>query len=311
MNQIYKAINILKNQGICAAATETVYGLFADASSDIAIQKVYQTKGRPSCNPLICHVSSIEMAENIAELSEEAKELAKHFWIKLQKPLTLVVKKKKSAKISDLVTAGLDTIAIRRPNHETALLLIEKFNAPLAAPSANKSMSVSPTSFDMVREDIGDKIDCIIDSGECSVGIESTILDLTSNPYAILRAGGTIKEEIEDFLKKPVVFYKREDSLIKAPGMMKRHYAPSVPLRMNASFPLEGEAFVAFGRTKIKCDANLSEKGDLHEAARNLFKVIKKLDRLGIYKGIAVMPIPNTGIGIALNDRIFRASESE
>lgn len=308
MSVLEEAVKLLIDGDIVIAPTETVYGLFGDATSDIAIQKIYTTKGRPSCNPLIIHVSSIDMALTYAELSEQDCELINHFWYVLKAPITFVVSLKKTSGISSFVTAGLETIAIRRPNHPISLALIEKFGKPLAAPSANTSSTISPTSYEMVMDDLGKKVRLVIDGGQCSVGLESTILDISKRPYKILRHGGVSPQVLEKYVGERIEC-NTNHSCIKAPGMMKKHYAPSSKhLRINAAYSLPGEAFIAFGKTELKCDANLSENGDLYEAARNLFSVIKKFDNNNLYTGIAIMPIPSIGIGKAINDRIERAS---
>jgi 2,3-bisphosphoglycerate-independent phosphoglycerate mutase len=313
---IHKAIKLLQEGEVIAAPTETVYGLFGDATSDIAIQKIYKIKKRPSCNPLILHVSSIEMASQYAEISQENWKFIDLFWNSLRLPITFILPFKKNSGISELVTAGLSTVAVRKPNHALSYYLIDMFGKPLAAPSANTSTMVSPTSYEMVVNDIGDKIPLVIDGGNCEVGIESTILDITQKPYTILRQGGTTLEDIQKYIKgnddnSLQIAVKNEKSSIKAPGMMKKHYAPGIPLRMNASHPFEKEAFLAFGKTYVNYDYNLSENGDVSEAAKNLFSAIKKFDNPNLYKGIAVMPIPNEGIGAAINDRLKRASFHE
>lgn len=309
MKDLDLAIELLKKGDVVAAPTETVYGLFADSTNDLAIQKVYRVKGRPSCNPLISHVSSVDMAKCIADFSDKALEIAKYFWEINKAPLTLVLKNK-SEKISKFVTAGLDTIAIRCPSHPISFELIERFGGPLAAPSANTSTSVSPTSFEMVQKDIGTKIPLTLDGGCCNIGIESTILDLTKDPsYVILRPGGVSKETIESFLGKKVLTASEANITgISAPGMMKKHYSPSIPVRLNAAFPIDNEAFIAFGKTDVSCDFNLSHNGDLNEAAKNLFSALKKFDIPEKYSGIAIMPIPNFEIGVGINDRLTRAA---
>ncbi len=310
--KIKKAAKLLSQGKIVAAPTETVYGLFADATNDLAIQEIYRVKGRPSCNPLIVHVSDVEMAKEIAEFSPEAERIANHFWEENVGPLTIVLKNKVGTRISPLITAGLSTVAIRCPNHKMALNLINEFGGPLAAPSANTSNSVSPTSAKMVKNDLGDKIPMILDGGKCKVGLESTILDLTQSPYVILRPGGVSKEEIEEFLGEQVLtLSETKSTIIMAPGQMKKHYSPKLPLRINAAYPVKDEAFIAFGKTGIKYDLNLSESGNLEEAAKNLFSYLKKLDNHSKHTGIAVMPIPNVGIGVAINDRLARAASSK
>ena len=308
MNLLLQAVDYLKKGDIIAAPTDTVYGLFGDATNDNAIKKIYEVKERPSYNPLIVHVSNIEMAKTIAEFNNESESIANYFWNIIKKPLTIVLKLTNN-NISKYVTAGLSTVALRCPYNKIAIDLIKEFNGPLAAPSANTSNKVSPTSYEMVKNDIGNKIPLILDGGECNIGIESTIIDLTRKPYVILRPGGVSNEDIEEFLNTNIVSNNKDESnTIIAPGMIKKHYSPNLPLRINATEPHEGEAFIAFGDTKHKYDANLSITGDLYEAARNLFSTINKLDNSKKYKGIAIMPIPNIGIGVGINDRIKRAS---
>ena len=308
MNELLiKAVKYLKQGDIISAPTDTVYGLFGDATNDKAIKKIYEVKGRPSYNPLIVHVNGIEMAKSIAEFNNEAEYIANYFWNVVNKPLTIVLKLINN-NISKHVTAGLSTVALRCPYNKIAIDLISEFNGPLAAPSANTSNKISPTSYSMVKNDIGDKIPLILDGGECNIGIESTIIDLTRKPYAILRPVGVSNEDIEEFLNTNIVFNDTQNKTIIAPGMIKKHYSPNLPLRINAIDPYEGEAFIAFGETNYKYDANLSTTGDLYEAARNLFITLSKLDNPNKYKGIAIMPIPNIGIGVGINDRIKRAA---
>jgi L-threonylcarbamoyladenylate synthase len=302
------AVQLLKDGCVVAAPTETVYGLFADATSDVAILEIYRVKGRPSCNPLIVHVSGIEMAQEIAEISDAHYVALEYFWNKTKSPLTVVLKADRGrVRISRFATAGLETVAVRCPNHPISHDLISSFGGPLAAPSANTSNSISPTSYEMVASDIGDKIPLIIDGGPCSVGIESTILDMSSEQYTILRPGLVTSDDVEKVLGCKVAEHT-DGCAIKAPGMMKRHYSPSIPVRLNALSPLEGEAFIAFGSTAIRSDFNLSASGDLNEACRNLFHAMKLLDKPHMYSGIAVMPIPNVGVGIGINDRLRRAA---
>jgi L-threonylcarbamoyladenylate synthase len=308
MEKIDLAVEILKKGEVVAAPTETVYGLFADASNDVAIQKIYEIKGRPICNPLIVHVSDVERAKETAKFSEIAESIAQYFWIEKELPLTIILPNL-NKNISKFVTAGLSSIALRRPNHKISRLLIEKFGSSLAAPSANTSTFVSPTSFEMVKSDLGAKIPLILDGGSCSVGLESTILDLTQKPFVILRPGGVSKKEIETFLGEDVLTSAELNiQAIKAPGMMEKHYSPNLPVRINSLFPQEDEAFIAFGKTNEPYDLNLSLSGDLKEAAQNLFRFLKLLDNKSKFSGIAIMPIPNFDIGVAINDRITRAS---
>ena len=305
-NELNKVIEVLTSEDLVILPTETVYGIAASAFSDVACKKIFAVKGRAQDNPLIVHVNSIEMAKIIADFNNEAENIANYFWNIVKKPLTIVLKLINN-NISKYVTAGLSTVALRCPYNKIAIDLISEFNGPLAAPSANTSNKISPTSYSMVKNDIGNKIPLILDGGECNVGIESTIIDLTKKPYVILRPGGVSNEDIEEFLNTNVVFNNKNSNII-APGMIKKHYSPNLPLRINATEPNEGEAFIAFGNTNIKYDANLSVTGDLYEAARNLFATLSKLDNPDKYKGIAIIPIPNIGIGIGINDRIKRAS---
>lgn len=308
---LIKAVEYLKQGKIIAAPTDTVYGLFGNATNDEAIKKIYEVKGRPSYNPLIVHVNGIKMAKSIAEFNNEAEHIANYFWNVVNKPLTIVLKLINN-NISKYVTAGLSTVALRCPYNKIAIDLISTFNGPLAAPSANTSNKISPTSYSMVKNDIGDKISLVLDGGECNIGIESTIIDLTRKPYVILRPGGVSNEDIEEFLNTNIIFNDtNQNKTIIAPGMIKKHYSPNLPLRINANEPHEGEAFIAFGQSNYKCDANLSTTGDLYEAARNLFITLSKLDNPNKYKGIAIMPIPNIGIGVGINDRIKRAAYKE
>ena len=214
---------------------------------------------------------------------------------------------KPSNGVSKYVTAGLDTIALRCPSHPMALELISLFGSALAAPSANSSNNLSPTSADMVKADLGNKAQVIIDGGSCSVGVESTIVNLSSEPYVLLRPGGVSVPEIENILNKTISTISQTDKIL-APGMMLKHYSPHLPLRINVSNPRKDEAFLAFGDVDVPYFLNLSPSGNLEEVARNLFEYQYRADSAGIFRGIAIMPIPNIGIGVAINDRLKRAS---
>ncbi len=308
MNDIVdQAVDILNRGDVIIAPTETVYGIFGDATSTEAIQKIYALKNRPSCNPLIIHVASVDMALDYVDIDLKETELIRLFWENLVVPITFVVKLKPNTPLSKLVTANLPTVAIRRPNNNIALDIIKKFNKPLAVPSANTSSTISPTSYEMVMKDIGPKVPLVIDGGKCLVGLESTILDITKSPYVILRHGGVSLETIQQYMNEKIV-ENQNDTCVIAPGMMKKHYAPSIPLRMNVEQPDENEAFIAFGKTNLHCECNLSFNSDLNEAARNLFEMVKSCDDPSRFKSIAVMPIPNSGIGRSINDRLKRAS---
>ena len=312
-NTLNKALALLTDGYVVGMPTESVYGLAADATNDAAVARIYETKDRPSFNPLIIHVDSIEMARQWGVFTPLAEKLANIFWKIKPGSLTLVVRRNNDM-LSHLVTAGLDTVAIRIPLHAVALELINKFGKPLAAPSANRSNHISPTSAAAVENDLGNKINLVIDGGLCTVGLESTILDVTGEVPVLLRPGGTTIEVIENIIHRPVIRESNNSSEKKliAPGMMKRHYAPSIPLRLNAKIPNQGEAFLAFGKTAVnqKAMLNLSETGNLIEAAANLFRMMRLFDST-LYQGIAVATIPKNDIGLAINDRLNRAATSE
>ncbi len=300
-DELGRAVEILQLGELVAFPTETVYGLGANALSDSAVAKIYAAKNRPTFNPLIVHVSSIDTAKKYVQWNERAQILAENFWAG---SLTLVLPRKENCELSLLVSAGLDCVAIRVPAHPVALSLLDKTGFPLAAPSANKSGRVSPTLAQHVREEFGDDI-MVLDGGACEVGIESTIVDLTTTPATILRHGKITREEIEKFIK----IGEYNSGEIKASGMLKSHYAPDAKLRLNATELREGEALLAFGKPLIGAiyTENLSATENLEEAAANLFKMLRALDAKKP-KSIAVMEIPNIGIGIAINDRLQRAA---
>lgn len=285
---------------VVAFPTETVYGLGADAGNSDAVLRIYETKGRPRFNPLIVHVADLAMAEALVEFSPLARTLAA-FW---PGPLTLVLPKKLDARLSDIVTAGLDTVGIRIPDHPLALALIRATGVPLAAPSANPSGKLSPTTAQQVDRAFKGRVP-VLDGGPSHAGVESTILAVTGDSVIQLRAGALPRDRIEAALGRPIEI-AREGGAITAPGMLASHYAPNAHLRLNASAPEPGEAWLAFGPTAHPAAANLSETGDLHEAARNLFAVLHRLDETAIR--IAVAPIPETGLGEAINDRLRRAA---
>jgi L-threonylcarbamoyladenylate synthase len=284
---------------LVAFPTETVYGLGADAGNSDAVLKIYEIKGRPRFNPLIVHCADVPMAETLAEFSPLARKLAA-YW---PGPLTLVLPRRPDARLSDLVTAGLDTVGIRIPDHALALALIRAAGVPLAAPSANPSGRLSPTTAEQVRRAFGERLP-VLDGGPCKAGLESTILAVEGDTVTQLRAGALPRAEIEAKLKQPVAT-AREGSAIAAPGMLPSHYAPRAKLRLNAAAPEPGEAYLGFGPAG-QASANLSATGDLHEAARNLFSMLHKLDETATR--IAVAPIPDTGLGEAINDRLRRAA---
>jgi L-threonylcarbamoyladenylate synthase len=298
------AAEILSEGGLVAIPTETVYGLAADAANPEAVARLYEAKGRPRFNPLIAHVSSWEMAEREAEFSPLARTCAEAFW---PGPLTLVLPARSGGRVSDLARAGLETLAVRWPKHRAAAALIEVFGRPLVAPSANRSGHVSPTRAEHVAEDLAERISLILDGGPCDVGMESTILGFQDGEPVLLRPGGVATETISARLGRSVRPYSSEAG-INAPGQMKSHYAPKARLRLNATAREEGEGFLAFGPF-VPGDLSLSTSGDLVEAAANLFEMLRSLDTQ--FERIAVSPIPATGLGEAINDRLERAAYRE
>jgi len=296
---IAAAARVLSQGGLVAFPTETVYGLGADATNGAAVARLYAAKGRPRFNPLIAHVAEAKAALSLARFSDDAKLLAGVFW---PGPLTLVLPKADGCPVSELATAGLDSIAVRVPDHAIARDLLKAFGKPVVAPSANQSGHVSPTSAEHVR------VDLIVDGGPASVGVESTIVSCLGTP-TLLRPGGVPRDAIERVLGHPLVIAEASsDETPLAPGMLASHYAPKSPLRLNATDVRPGEALLAFGPGSPRAAAtlNLSPDGDLVEAAANLFSYLRTLDAAGVV--IAVMPIPNEGLGEAINDRLARAA---
>lgn len=285
--EVENAIELLQNNQVVAIPTETVYGLAANATSDAAVAKIYALKTRPQFNPLIIHVASLEAAQEIAIFNPTALELAKKHWAG---GLSLVLPKRDKTQFM-LASAGLDTIAIRVPAHPIAQQILRGCGLPLAAPSANISGKLSPTTAQHVQENFCDL--AIVDGGNCAVGLESTIIGFDEEQPVLMRAGVLqIKSAI-----------RNQKSEITSPGMLLKHYSPKNPIRINANSANINEVFLGFG--KINCTLNLSEKADLAEAAANLFSYLHQLDALN--KPIAVAIIPNSGIGIAINDRLHRA----
>jgi L-threonylcarbamoyladenylate synthase len=289
--------------------TETVYGLGGDATNDRAVAAIYAAKGRPSFNPLIVHVASLAGALEFAELSADALKLARKFW---PGPLTLVAPRRRDCRLSLLVSAGMDSVALRIPAHPTARALLEACKLPLAGPSANPSGRISPTTAAHVEEGLGDKVALILDGGPCRIGVESTVLSLLDEKPALLRPGGISAEEIAAELGRAVEVAPPvgdAEAGLHGPGRLLSHYAPERPVRLNAHDVQASEALLAFGADAppAKVTLNLSAAGDLNEAAANLFAMLRALDRPDV-TGIAVMPIPATGLGIAINDRLMRAA---
>lgn len=298
---INEAVDILRRGGLVGFPTETVYGLAANATQDLAVASIFEKKGRPTFNPLIVHGASPQTFHEHVIWNETAEALTQAFW---PGPLTLVLPRRETSSLSLLVSAGLDSVAVRVPQHPIALALLEAYGNPLAAPSANLSGKVSPTQASHVKEDFPDLF--VLDGGDTHVGIESTILDLTSVTPVLLRPGGLPQEQIESMIGPIGV---SSSNVIKAPGMMTSHYAPTLPLRLNAEDSQKGEAFLAFGGTPYEGDniMNLSPSGNLTEAAANFFKMLRLLDDSQFHR-IAVAPIPLTGLGVGLNDRLARAA---
>ncbi len=316
---IENATLILKRSGLVAMPTETVYGLAANATDGKAVAKIFEVKGRPQFNPLIVHVNHIEQIKEFAELRDIDSILAQRFW---PGPLTMILKRKDNNNLSDLVSAGLSTVAVRIPSHKTARELIKKCGFPLAAPSANKSGSLSPTSPVHVVQSLGDKVDMILADGACSIGLESTVIDCSGDKVCILRPGAITASEISEILGQEVIYdMGNKQGEVRSPGQLLKHYAPSIPVRLNAIDIEKGEALLAFGSIKFMgirnggraqdlpddMFRNLSKSGDLYEAAANLFAMLRDLDK-SEHKAIAVMNIPDIGVGVAINDRLRRAA---
>ena len=299
-HDIEKAAEILAKGGLVAFPTETVFGLGADASDDFAVAKIYEAKGRPSFNPLIVHVSDVGMAKRLVEWNDQADHLARAFW---PGPLTLVLPMRTDAGVSKLVSAGLPTVAIRIPRHPIAQSMLRAFGGPVAAPSANPSGKISPTRADHVLNGLDGRIDAIFTEGHSENGVESTILHFDPNP-TILRPGTITAADISSVLDQPVARLEHADNII-APGQMTSHYAPRAAVRLDAKDWHAGEKRLGFG--DVTCELNLSPTGNLVEAAANLFAMLHQIDDMDGDR-IAVSPIPNHGIGIAINDRLSRAA---
>jgi L-threonylcarbamoyladenylate synthase len=300
---ITEAARIILAGGLVAFPTETVYGLGADATQGQAVARIFEAKGRPRFNPLIAHVLDLQAALGLAEFDENALALARQFW---PGPLTLVLPlaQHSAHRISELVTAGLDTVAIRVPAHPVARELLAAVAVPIAAPSANKSGRVSPTQAEHVETDFGGEVDMILDGGSANAGLESTIVTLAPQP-TLLRPGAIPREDIEAVLDCRLADFRQ--GKVQSPGQLLSHYAPRAALRLNAVAALPGEALLGFGPLAPKTALNLSPTGDLREAAANLFAYLRALDAVEP-SGIAVMPIPEAGLGEAINDRLRRAS---
>lgn len=309
---------MIREGHVVAFPTETVYGLGANALDGRAVAGIFAAKNRPAINPVIVHVARREDAEKLVECDDRARGLMQAFW---PGPLTMILRKKENSGLSDLVSAGLDTIGIRMPDHPVALSLIERAGVPIAAPSANASGEPSATTPRHVQESLGSRVPMIIAGGTCAVGLESTVLDLSGDVPVIVRPGAITAEDLADYLGDVGYDLGNHDAP-RSPGQLLKHYAPSIPVRLGAVDVEAGEALLAFGSTKfmgIKTGGfanqlpdtkfkNLSENGDLHEAAANLFLMLRDLDNPD-NTGIAVMNIPDVGLGIAINDRLRRAAQ--
>jgi L-threonylcarbamoyladenylate synthase len=309
---IAAAAAAIREGGLVAFPTETVYGIGADATNDRAVASIFEAKDRPRFNPLIVHFASADEAANAAAFDTRAHRLAGAFW---PGALTLVLERRDASAISLLVSAGLETVAVRVPAHPVAEALLAAAKRPIAAPSANRAGEVSPTSADHVAASLAGSPEMILDGGRCPIGIESTVIDLTTPTPVILRPGGIARDEIEAVIGPTGAANAAPGGAtegVKSPGMLARHYAPGTPLRLDAGEVGSTEALLAFGPhppTGGAAEMNLSPSADLTEAAANLFAMLRALDRADI-SAIAVMPIPETGLGVAINDRLRRATRS-
>ena len=302
---INEAVELLQKGKLIGFPTETVYGLGADATNQKAILKIYKNKKRPKSNPLIVHTETIEQASSIGVFNSKIEKIAKDIW---PGPLTVIVKKRENSNICKELCAGNDTIAIRVSSNKTILAIIKKLGNPIAAPSANKSGMLSPTSAAHVEKQFKNNIDIplILDGGKTKIGVESTVIGIKNNNIIIYRHGGITKERLEKKVNEKIIDLKHADFSEKSnisPGMLKKHYSPTEPLRINITNPRSDEILIGFGK-KYK-EPNLSKSGDLDEAAANLFYFLEKYEAKG--NKIAIAPIPNIGIGVAINDRLNRA----
>jgi L-threonylcarbamoyladenylate synthase len=307
-----QAVAALRRGDLAILPTETVYGLAADASNPLAVARIYEAKGRPSFNPLIAHVASLEAAEQLARLDGPARTLAQAFW---PGPLTVVAPVRDTSPVCDLARAGLETVAIRVPAHPLARSVLEAFAGAVAAPSANRSGRPSPTTFLDAIDETGAASSVALDGGPCTVGIESTVVAVLNGAVRLLRPGGVTREAIEALVGP---LQTAEDDAHRSPGRLALHYAPNAPVRLNVTAPREGEAYLAFADAAPRAGAapagvqgahvfNLSPSGDLREAAANLFAYLRAADRTRP-RAIAVAPIPAFGLGEAINDRLRRAA---
>jgi L-threonylcarbamoyladenylate synthase len=303
---IDRAAQLLREGALVAFPTETVYGLGGDATSDKAVAAIFAAKDRPRFNPLIVHCVDHAAAAVLACFDARADALARRFW---PGPLSLVLPRRPDAPVSLLASAGLDSLALRVPAHPLAHKLLRVVGRPIAAPSANRSGRVSPTDAAHVRDELDGRIAAVLDGGPCRIGVESTVLDLTGPRPVLLRPGGVTLEALVDAVG-PIEEAHATPTAPRSPGMLESHYAPTLPLRLDATEVRRGEALLAFGADPPEGAAAirwLSRTGDLQEAAANLFAMLRALDRRE-FAGIAVMPIPENGLGRAINDRLGRAA---
>ena len=300
-----KAVNYLKKNQLIGVPTETVYGLAGNAYSEESVRKIYLLKKRPFKNPLIIHYLDLKQLKNDVELNSDFYKLYKKF---CPGPITFVLKKKKNSLLPSIATANLKTVAVRVPKNITVRKILKNLNFPLAIPSANKSTHVSPVSASDVVSEFGSSLKFILDGGNCIIGLESTVVDLTSKAR-ILRPGLIAPSDISKVLNKKITIYQ-ESKAIKAPGMLKKHYSPGIPIKLNQKKAKNNEAFIVFGKKykKAKNIFNLSSKSNLNVAARNLYKILRLIKKKN-YKMICISPIPQTGIGLAINDRLTRAAK--
>ncbi|QUD87307.1 L-threonylcarbamoyladenylate synthase [Phenylobacterium montanum] len=296
-----RAAKTLRAGGLVILPTETVYGLAADAADPKAVARIYEAKGRPSFNPLIAHVPDLAAAERLARFDDRARRLAEAFW---PGPLTIVAPIADPAAVCDLARAGLDTVAVRAPAHPLSQAVLRAFGGPVVAPSANRSGRPSPTTYADAVAETGFAAGAALDGGPCAVGLESTVVAVLDGPVRLLRPGGVTRSQL-DAVVGPLA--EAEVDAKRSPGRLTLHYAPDAPVRLEAAGPAPGEAFLGFGPSCPDDGLNLSPKGDLAEAAANLFTYLRKADRSSP-KAIAIAPIPAEGLGEAINDRLRRAA---
>jgi L-threonylcarbamoyladenylate synthase len=301
LSAVADAVRALGAGRLVILPTETVYGLAADAANPVAIAALYEAKGRPRFNPLIAHVADFASAGRIAELDDRARILAEAFW---PGALTIVAPATARCAVADLARAGLDTVAVRVPAHPLARAVLESFGGPVVAPSANRSGRPSPTTFADAVSETGEAAAVRLDGGPCRIGLESTVVALLDGPARLLRPGAVTRAEIETLIG-PLA--EAEADARRSPGRLTRHYAPTAPLRLDATGARPGEAFIGFGSTDGIDTLNLSPRGDLAEAAARLFSCLRAADALAP-DAIAVAPVPETGLGEAINDRLRRAA---